>query len=304
MLSDPVGAMNQVVIQDGRVDIQSRNVGYAGNGSKNVERINRNQATNAGNGFAQKTGEIEENVQRIPRTTTTLGKTNVQCYNCNGKGHYARDYPKPRVCDAKYFKEQMLLAVKDKVGVNLDTKENDFMLMNAYDDDQLEELNASVIISLMLNRLMMLKLSVRSVILSVSSLNEPKSRVFPPKAIQVNPSASYLANPNTYYAIGHVHVEKAYIDPNSPLDIMTRMMYNWIMRRKLDPREDPNREVSNFTGRVKGMHIFIGNFTYVSDFMIVEDISSIINPRLSQVVLEKPFYDVSKYDHDLLSSGV
>ncbi|GJY88180.1 hypothetical protein Tco_0502808 [Tanacetum coccineum] len=30
--------------------------------------------------------------------------------------------------------------------------------------------------------------------------------------------------------IGHVHVEKAYIDPNSPLNIMTRMMYNWIMR--------------------------------------------------------------------------
>ncbi|GJU87811.1 MAK10-like protein [Tanacetum coccineum] len=26
--------------------------------------------------------------------------------------------------------------------------------------------------------------------------------------------------------IGHVHVEKAYIDPNSPLNIMTRMMYN------------------------------------------------------------------------------
>ncbi|GJT74524.1 hypothetical protein Tco_1041249 [Tanacetum coccineum] len=31
--------------------------------------------------------------------------------------------------------------------------------------------------------------------------------------------------------IGHVHVEKAYIDLNSPLNIMTRMMYNWIMRR-------------------------------------------------------------------------
>ncbi|GJZ85089.1 hypothetical protein Tco_0650428 [Tanacetum coccineum] len=37
--------------------------------------------------------------------------------------------------------------------------------------------------------------------------------------------------------IGHVHVEKAYIDLNSPLNIMTRMMYNWIMRRKLDPRK-------------------------------------------------------------------
>ncbi|GJU26529.1 hypothetical protein Tco_1165150 [Tanacetum coccineum] len=47
--------------------------------------------------------------------------------------------------------------------------------------------------------------------------------------------------------IRHVHVEKAYIDSHSPLNIMTRMMYNWIMRRKLDPRENSDRGVSNFT---------------------------------------------------------
>ncbi|GJV58895.1 hypothetical protein Tco_1464995 [Tanacetum coccineum] len=85
--------------------------------------------------------------------------------------------------------------------------------------------------------------------------------------------------------IGHAHVEKAYIDLNSPLNIMTRMMYNWIMRRKLDPRENSDKGVSNFTGRIKGMHVFIGNFTYAMDFMIVKDISSIIDPRLSQVVI-------------------
>ncbi|GJS85088.1 hypothetical protein Tco_0751629 [Tanacetum coccineum] len=46
--------------------------------------------------------------------------------------------------------------------------------------------------------------------------------------------------------IGHVHVEKAYIDLNSPLNIMTRMMYNWIMRRKLDPRENSNRVIEQY----------------------------------------------------------
>ncbi|GJZ78349.1 hypothetical protein Tco_0643021 [Tanacetum coccineum] len=65
----------------------------------NTGRITRNQATNAGNGFAQNNVEVNENVQRNPRATSTLGKTN----------------------------------------------ENDFMLMSAYGDDQLEELNASVI---------------------------------------------------------------------------------------------------------------------------------------------------------------
>ncbi|GJW36138.1 hypothetical protein Tco_0059058 [Tanacetum coccineum] len=76
-----------------------------------------------------------------------------------------------------------------------------------------------------------------------------------------------------------------------------------IIRRKLNPREDMNTGVSNFTRRVKGMHIFVGNFTYVPDFMIVENISSIIDPRLSQVVLGKPFIEVSNMAHDL-SSGV
>ncbi|GJU36091.1 hypothetical protein Tco_1184445 [Tanacetum coccineum] len=63
--------------------------------------------------------------------------------------------------------------------------------------------------------------------------------------------------------VGHVHVEKAYIDLNSPINDMAR------------------------------------NFTYVLDFMIVKDISSIIDPRLSQVVLGKPFVEISNMTHDL-----
>ncbi|GKD98320.1 hypothetical protein Tco_1382217 [Tanacetum coccineum] len=46
-----------------------------------------------------------------------------------------------------------------------------------------------------------------------------------------------------------------------------------------------------------------GNFTYVSDFMIVDDISSIIDSRLSQVVLGKPFVEISNMTHDI-SLGV
>ncbi|GJW24317.1 retrovirus-related pol polyprotein from transposon TNT 1-94 [Tanacetum coccineum] len=105
---------NQAVIQDGRVDIKSKNVGYAGNGKRNARRKNRNQATNARNGLVQKIEEYDQNVQRVPRTESTLRKTNVQCYKYNGKGHYARECPKPRVGDAKYFREQMLLAAKDE----------------------------------------------------------------------------------------------------------------------------------------------------------------------------------------------
>nr|GEW86228.1 protein kinase-like domain, concanavalin A-like lectin/glucanase domain protein [Tanacetum cinerariifolium] len=103
------------------------------------------------------------------------------------------------------------------------------------------------------------------------------------------------------YNIGYIHVKKAYIDLNSPINVMNRMQFNWIMRKQLEPKEDPNSisGVSNFTRKVKGMHILIRNFTYVSDFMIVEDVSSIIDPRLSQVVLGKPFVEISNMTHDL-----
>nr|GEV25072.1 hypothetical protein [Tanacetum cinerariifolium] len=77
--------------EDGRVDMQSKNVGYAGNGNRNAERQNRNQAANAGIG------------------------------------------------------EQMLLAMKDKAGSNLNEEENDFTLDNAYGDDTFEELTVGVI---------------------------------------------------------------------------------------------------------------------------------------------------------------
>ncbi|GKE11786.1 hypothetical protein Tco_1415337, partial [Tanacetum coccineum] len=97
---------------------------------------------------------------------------------------------------------------------------------------------------------------------------------------------------------GHVHMEKAYIDLNSPINIMTRMMYNLIMRQKLKPKDNSNRGVCNFIGRIKGMHIFIGSFIYVIDFMIVEDISSIIDPRTSQVVLGRPFIEISNMTYD------
>ncbi|GJR06920.1 hypothetical protein Tco_0529904 [Tanacetum coccineum] len=49
---------------------------------------------------------------------------------------------------------------------------------------------------------------------------------------------------------------------------------------------------------IKGMHVFIGNFTYVADFMIVKDISSIIDPRLSHVILRRPFIEISNMTHD------
>ncbi|GKA72332.1 hypothetical protein Tco_0778548 [Tanacetum coccineum] len=69
-------------------------------------------------------------------------KFSIPTNNC--LRHYARDCSKPRVRDAKYFREQMLLAMKDEAGSNLNAEENDFMLDDSFRDETLEELTAAV----------------------------------------------------------------------------------------------------------------------------------------------------------------
>ncbi|GKC54812.1 hypothetical protein Tco_1077557, partial [Tanacetum coccineum] len=83
--------------------------------NKNARR-NRNQMFNAGN----ESDESNQIVQHIPRTNSIPIKANVQ--------------------------EQMLLAMKDESGSHLSNEENDFMLDNAYGEESLDELTASVML--------------------------------------------------------------------------------------------------------------------------------------------------------------
>ncbi|GJS43308.1 integrase, catalytic region, zinc finger, CCHC-type containing protein [Tanacetum coccineum] len=64
----------------------------------------------------------------------------AQCYNCGEKGHYAKNCPKPRVRDSKYFMEQMLLAKQDEAGVILIDEQNDFLFADALRMEEIEEL--------------------------------------------------------------------------------------------------------------------------------------------------------------------
>ncbi|GJY50578.1 integrase, catalytic region, zinc finger, CCHC-type containing protein, partial [Tanacetum coccineum] len=80
------------------------------------------------------------------RTTSSGSTANVQCYNCSEKGHYARNCPKPKVQDSKYFMEQMLLAKQDEAGVTLTDEQNDFLVADA---TRMEEIELSANICLM-----------------------------------------------------------------------------------------------------------------------------------------------------------
>ncbi|GJW74033.1 retrovirus-related pol polyprotein from transposon TNT 1-94 [Tanacetum coccineum] len=108
---------NQAIVQDNRVNIQSRN---SGNDGRNTRRS-----------YVQE--EIIEG-----------SAANVQCYNCSEKGHYARNCPKTKVQDSKYFMEQMLLAKHDEAGVILIDEQNDFLVAHATRMEEIEELSANI----------------------------------------------------------------------------------------------------------------------------------------------------------------
>lgn len=100
--------------------------------------------------------------------------------------------------------------------------------------------------------------------------------------------------------IGYKYIGNAYIDFKSPVNIMSSNVYNDIVKTRLEPRKDPKYPggVCNFVGRIKDLHVFVGDFTYITDFMVVEDMVNVIDCRLSQVVFGKPFIDKSKLEYD------
>ncbi|GJV61838.1 retrovirus-related pol polyprotein from transposon TNT 1-94 [Tanacetum coccineum] len=128
---------NQAIIQGDMVNIQSRN---SGNTGRNNKRAYVQEEVVEGMNAPNETG----NVQRTLRTSSFGNTSTVQCYNYSGKGHYARNCPKPRVHDSKYFMEQMLLVKQDEAGVILTNEQNDFLFANGSRMKEIEELSANI----------------------------------------------------------------------------------------------------------------------------------------------------------------
>ncbi|GJU90012.1 hypothetical protein Tco_1302435 [Tanacetum coccineum] len=79
-----------------------------------------------------------------------------------------------------------------------------------------------------------------------------------------------------------------------------RLHYNWIMSKRLGPRRKPSKpgKICDFMERVKGLKVFVGNFTYECYFMMLEDTISVIDHDLGSVVFEKPFVEATGLVYD------
>ncbi|GKG49621.1 hypothetical protein Tco_0518395, partial [Tanacetum coccineum] len=61
----------------------------------------------------------------------------IQCFNCKGFGHYAKEYKKPkRVKDYTYHKEKMMMCKQAEQGVLLQAEQADWL---ADTDEEIDE---------------------------------------------------------------------------------------------------------------------------------------------------------------------
>ncbi|GKF01084.1 hypothetical protein Tco_0028007, partial [Tanacetum coccineum] len=87
-------------------------------------------------------------------------------------------------------------------------------------------------------------------------------------------------------------IASAYIDLDSPMNIMSLACYNAIRNQGYEFRGQ------NFVGIGRDMHLFVGNMSLVMDLTILENIEANIDPSLSYIVFVQPFVEITKLTLD------
>ncbi|GKB71577.1 hypothetical protein Tco_0932989 [Tanacetum coccineum] len=84
----------------------------------------------------------------------------------------------------------------------------------------------------------------------------------------------------------------AYFDPFLPIYIITRKAYNTIMVEELESTG------KNLVAIIRDVHMFVGSFTYITNFVVLEDIGEFILIDKAEVVMGKPFRKITKLEYD------
>ncbi|GJR09973.1 hypothetical protein Tco_0792625 [Tanacetum coccineum] len=81
-----------------------------------------------------------------------------------------------------------------------------------------------------------------------------------------------------------------YIDPFLPMNIISRKAYNTIMMEGTE---------KNLVAIVKGVYVFVGSFTYITDFVVLEYIGEFIMSDMAEVLMGRPFRKITKLKYDV-----
>nr|GEW21894.1 protein kinase-like domain, concanavalin A-like lectin/glucanase domain protein [Tanacetum cinerariifolium] len=92
---------------------------------------------------------------------------------------------------------------------------------------------------------------------------------------------------STYSSNYQTRLERVLI--TSQCNVSAELLLDHEQRVKVKKETIKSREISNFVGRVKLLKVFVGNFTYECDFVVLEDTTSIIDHYLGGMVFRKRF---------------
>nr|GEW41641.1 homeodomain-like protein [Tanacetum cinerariifolium] len=84
----------------------------------------------------------------------------------------------------------------------------------------------------------------------------------------------------------------AYLDPFLPKNIISRKAYNTIMVEGVEGTE------KNLVAIIRDVYVFVGSFTYIIDFMVLEDIGEFTVSDMTEVSMGKPFRKITKLKYD------
>ncbi|GKB25146.1 hypothetical protein Tco_0864547 [Tanacetum coccineum] len=85
----------------------------------------------------------------------------------------------------------------------------------------------------------------------------------------------------------------AYLDPFLPMNIISRKAYNTIIVEGLEGIG------KNLVAIVKDVYVFVGSFTYIIDFVVLEDIGKFSMSDMAEILMDKPFRKITKLKYDV-----
>ncbi|GJW03087.1 hypothetical protein Tco_1561943 [Tanacetum coccineum] len=85
----------------------------------------------------------------------------------------------------------------------------------------------------------------------------------------------------------------AYLDPFLPMNIISCKAYNTIMVDRLEGTR------KNLIAIIRDVYVFVGSFTYITDFVVLEDIGEFIMSDMDEVLMGRPFRKITKLKYDV-----
>nr|GEW48699.1 hypothetical protein [Tanacetum cinerariifolium] len=96
--------------------------------NQSIQNVGNQNGLNVVPGIANQHGNENIVATRAEGNSNGINENPIRCYNFQGKDHYASNYTvKPRKQDAAYLHKHMQIAQKKEAGIQLTSKEFDFM---------------------------------------------------------------------------------------------------------------------------------------------------------------------------------